>query len=113
MKQGGFSRNWFALIAVVLVAALLAGCSSLGGNASYTYTRTGNDCTVRIESGRNVEGPASAQITDCNVDIGAGALSQGKQSFSLDQALQIGAALHQAKMPTVELPPKKAEGDAP
>lgn len=108
MKQGGFSRNWIALIAVVLVAALLAGCSSLGGNAEYTYTRTGADCTVRFESGRNVEGPVNARITDCDLDIGSGGLSQGEAAFSIADLLQVAAALQGARLPTVEVPPKKA-----
>ncbi len=87
---------------LIAAAFLLAGCEWLGGElatggARYEYVRTTADgsCTIDIVSGRNAAGPASAQITDCDLRVDVSSLEQGRQ-FSLGELLQLAAALKAA-----------------
>lgn len=99
-------------LALMLWVVFLAGCASLAGNAHYTYTRSGADCTIRIDSGRNVAGPATATITGCDLVIGAGGLTQGEsrvpQIDGLLQTVMQGLLLQRLGLPVPNAPPTAA-----
>jgi hypothetical protein len=63
-------------IAALLVLAL-SGCASLGGGAVYTYQKTGEDCTLTVDSGRTLEAGVHLELTDCDIKVDAGKLAQG------------------------------------
>jgi hypothetical protein len=73
------------IIRLAVSAGLLSlcGCASLGGNAFYTYTKTKDGCTLRIDSGRELPSGFDVVIgPDCSVSGNAGVATQGRQVFT-------------------------------
>jgi len=69
-------------IVILMCLMGLSGCASLGGNAFYTYTKVGNDCSVKIDSGRVLKAGATLSINKCNITVTANSLEQGNGSIS-------------------------------
>lgn len=64
-----------------MCCVVLSGCASLTGSAFYTYTKVGEDCTVKIDSGRVLKAGASLEIKECNIKVTANSLEQGASSL--------------------------------
>ena len=71
------------LLVVLTGAVALAGCSSLTGGATYTYSRTSAEqCTLVVDSARVVEGGIAVSLDECDVTVEAGKVTSGSNSIS-------------------------------
>lgn len=60
-------------IALVLAFVALGGCAYFTSpNAHYSYTRTGDQCTLAVDSGRVLAAGIDLKLTDCDVTVTAG-----------------------------------------
>lgn len=75
------------ILVISLLCVGISGCASLGGNAFYTYTKVGEDCTVKIDSGRVLKAGASLSIKECDITVTANSLEQGGSSIADVNAL--------------------------
>jgi len=93
------------IIAVLLACALMSGCASLGGNALYTYTRTGpTSCTLVVDSGRQLPGGFDVEITEgCGIRGTVPVANQGGAALTVDQLMSL-AALLGVKAPAQTIP---------
>ena len=62
---------------MLLCALTLGGCGGLTGNAVYKYTKTGEDCTLTVDTGRVLAAGIQVQLTECNVTVDAGKVTPG------------------------------------
>lgn len=60
---------------------LLGGCASLGGNSVYKYQKTGDDCTLTVDTGRVLAAGIQVQLNECNVTVDAGKVEKGGNSI--------------------------------
>lgn len=66
------------LVALVALTGMsLGGCAGLSGNAVYKYQKTGDDCTLTVDTGRVLAAGIQVQLTECNVTVDAGKVEQG------------------------------------
>ena len=66
------------LVALVALPALcMTGCAGLSGNAVYKYQKTGDDCTLTVDTGRVLAAGIQVQLNECNVTVDAGKVEQG------------------------------------
>lgn len=77
-------------ILVLAFVALLSGCATMFGNASYSY-RNG-DCEADIDSRRDVSGPVEFEMDkDCNLKVKTGDLKGGNVSeATLNRVIDLG-----------------------
>lgn len=85
-----------------LLALSLTACAVLTGTASYRYETRATDgspaCTVRIDSRRDIAGPAEVRIgKGCTLTVKTGSLNGG-QMTPVEAAL-VGAVLDRVEPP--------------
>lgn len=66
------------LVALVALPALcMTGCAGLSGNAVYKYQKTGDDCTLTVDTGRVLAAGIAVTLEECDVKVEAPSVGQG------------------------------------
>lgn len=77
-------------LALVLALALLGGCAYFTSpNAQYSYQRTGDDCTLTVDSGRVFAAGVDVKLTDCDVAVTAGKVEQPAPRNDLKDVIEL------------------------
>ena len=70
-------RKFYAVALATLLPLCITGCAGLSGNAVYKYQKTGDDCTLTVDTGRVLAAGIQVQLNECNVTVDAGKVEQG------------------------------------
>jgi len=66
------------LVALVALTGMsLGGCAGLSGNAVYKYQKTGDDCTLTVDTGRVLAAGIAVTLEECDVKVEAPSVGQG------------------------------------
>ena len=95
------------LALAALLAASLTGCGGLSGNAVYKYTKTGEDCTLMVDTGRVLAAGIQVELTECNVTVDAGKVEQGGNTIG-DMVQLLGLLKTPVPEPVLAPPPPAA-----
>jgi hypothetical protein len=75
---------------ILLFLIALGGCSSLGGNASYTYVKTDKELKIEVESGRTLKQGFDVTINpDGTVSVITKNAEQGRPVIDQDLLWQL------------------------
>lgn len=70
-------RRFYAVTLATLLTLCTTGCAGLSGNAVYKYQKTGDDCTLMVDTGRVLAAGIAVTLEDCNVSVEAPSVGQG------------------------------------
>lgn len=70
-------RRFYAVTLATLLTLCTTGCAGLSGNAVYKYQKTGDDCTLMVDTGRVLAAGIAVQLIGCDVTVDAGKVEKG------------------------------------